>query len=203
MEPKYEKYKGLHPGTVLKRELDKRNMAQRPFAISIGEFPQTINAILKGKRSLNTATALKIEHALALEEGTLMILQVYFDIQKIKEKDTEKKLQTPNTERLRKSLFWDTDINKIQWKSQSAAVINRIFERGNIGEKKEIVKFYGSLEIRTVLNAAHAKMDLRAKKLHYRFDPKNKVLNAAKDLKPESISPIKRKKRNDAPVSQK
>ena len=47
------KYKGIHPGIVLKRELKKRSIKQRPFAMSIQEHPQTLNAITKGKRNLN------------------------------------------------------------------------------------------------------------------------------------------------------
>lgn len=68
------KYKGIHPGIVLKRELDKRAIKQRPFALSLQEHPQTLNAIIKGKRTLNTALALKIEEKLDLQEGTLAIL---------------------------------------------------------------------------------------------------------------------------------
>lgn len=64
-----EKYKGIHPGIILEREFKKRGLQQRPFALSIGEHPQTLNAITKGKRKLNTALALKIEEKLGLEEG--------------------------------------------------------------------------------------------------------------------------------------
>src|SRR5688572_28557796 len=53
-------YKGIHPGIVLKRELEKRSLKQRPFALSIEEHPQTLNAITKGKRNMYTALALKI-----------------------------------------------------------------------------------------------------------------------------------------------
>lgn len=38
-------------------------------------------------------------------------------------------MKTPNLSLLRKSLFWDTDINKIDWKKQYKAVIQRVFER--------------------------------------------------------------------------
>jgi len=48
MSSKYEKYKGIHPGKVLEQELKKRNISQRPFAQSIEEHPQSLNAILKG-----------------------------------------------------------------------------------------------------------------------------------------------------------
>ena len=105
-----EKYKGIHPGIILEREFKKRALHKRPFALSIGEHPQTLNAITKGKRKLNTALALKIEEKLSLEEGTLALLQTYFDINEEKLKRENK---TPNLEIIRKSLFLDTDINLI------------------------------------------------------------------------------------------
>jgi len=81
MTEEFELYRGIHPGEVIERLLNKRNINQRPFALSLPEHPQTFNAILKGRRSLNTPLSLKIEKALDLEEGSLMTLQVYYDIQ--------------------------------------------------------------------------------------------------------------------------
>jgi plasmid maintenance system antidote protein VapI len=86
-----EKYKGIHPGIILEREFKKRALHQRPFALSIGEHPQTINAITKGKRKLNTALALKIEGKLGFDEGSLAILQTYFDINEEKHKIEKEK----------------------------------------------------------------------------------------------------------------
>lgn len=148
-----EKYKGIHPGIVLNRLLDKKHISQRPFALMIGEYPQTINAITKGRRKLNTALALKIEKQLELQEGTLAILQTYFDIKEEKQKASLSK--TPNLSIIRKSLFWDTEINNIDWEKQYKAVIQRVFERGNDIEKNEVERFYGKSKIDKVL--AHNK----------------------------------------------
>jgi antitoxin HigA-1 len=144
-----EKYKGLHPGIVLEREFKKRALQQRPFALSINEHPQTLNAITKGKRKLNTALAIKIEEKLGLEEGTLALLQTYFDINEEKRK---RKSNTPNLSLIRKSLFWDTNITMIDWDKQYKAVIRRIFERGNDSEKQELMHFYGADKINFALN---------------------------------------------------
>lgn len=148
MEKQFEKYKGIHPGIILERELKKRSLRQRPFALSIAEHPQSFNAIVKGKRSLNTALALKIEKGLDLDEGTFVMLQAYYDIQKEKEKQSR---FTPNLTIVRKSLFWDTDISRIDWEKQAKAVIERVFERGNDDEKEEMVRFYGQTKIQSVL----------------------------------------------------
>nr|WP_315155730.1 plasmid maintenance system antidote protein [uncultured Flavobacterium sp.] len=145
--------KGIHPGFVLERELKKRNLGKGKFAISVNEFPQTLTAITKGKRSMNTALALKIEKSLSLEEGYFMILQVYYDIEQEKKKDLQSlKEKTPNLKLLRSILFWDTDINKIDWQKQKKAVIKRIFERGNETEKNEITRFYGSQNVNAIVN---------------------------------------------------
>jgi addiction module HigA family antidote len=148
MDNLIEKYKGIHPGAIIERELKKRKLAQRPFALSIFEHPQTLNAITKGKRGINTALALKIEKALGLEEGTLMILQIYYDIRIEKQKRNIS--AHPDFSIIRKILFWDTDVDKIDWEKYYKYVINRVFERGNDEEKKEMLRFYGEEKIKEI-----------------------------------------------------
>jgi addiction module HigA family antidote len=133
--------KGLHPGIILERELKKRKLSKAHFAHTIQEFPQTLGAITKGKRNMNTALALRIEQALGLEEGYFMILQVFYEIKEEKRKQHE--TLHPDLSKLRPVLFWDTSIDKIDWQQQKRAIIQRVFERGNEREKKEITRFYG------------------------------------------------------------
>lgn len=154
MKQHFEKYKGIHPGIVLGRELKKRSIRQRPFALSIAEHPQTFNAIIKGKRSINAALALKIEGKLNFEEGSLLVLQAYYDIRKEKEKDNNSR---PNLSILRKALFWDTDIDHIDWEKQYKAIFRRVFERGNEAEKQEIIRFYGKAKMDAALEMPKTK----------------------------------------------
>lgn len=150
MQKSFEKYKGIHPGAIIGRELAKRKLKQRPFALSIMEHPQTFNSIIKGKRDLPLATALKIERALGLEEGTLALLQTYFDIEREKKKYAS--MRRPDLSRLRTNLFWDTDVNTIDWERQAKAVIKRVFERGNFTEKKHITQFYGVPKVKSIMD---------------------------------------------------
>ena len=143
MENQTSTLKGIHPGFFLAYELKKRGLRKSRFALTVNEFPQTLVAITKGKRKMNTALALKIENALGLEEGFLMILQVYFDIDEEKRK---KKIQ-PDLSKLRSVLFWDTEMDSIDWEKQKNAVIKRVFSRGNEQEKNEILAFYGKKAI--------------------------------------------------------
>lgn len=142
--------KGIHPGIILGRELKKRKLGKGRFALSINEFPQTLTSITKGKRRMNTALSLKIERALNMEEGYFMILQTYFDIEQEKKKLTAN--YHPDLSLIRPVVFWDTDILKIDWVKNKSAVIQRIFERGGEQEIKEIIRFYGTETILSILN---------------------------------------------------
>lgn len=141
--------KGIHPGIILERELRKRNFSKAQFALSIGEYPQTLGAITKGKRNMNTALALKIEQALDMEEGYFMILQVFFEIKM--EKLKQHSNNSSDHPKLRRLLFWDTRMEKIDWQKQKRAVIQRVFERGNDQEKQEVIRFYGNTVVENIL----------------------------------------------------
>lgn len=147
------KYKGIHPGIILERELKKRSFKKRPFALTVDEYPQVINDITKGKRNIPIALAFKIEKELELEEGTIVLLQSYYDI----EKEKSRIQSSPDFSILRKSLFWDTNINEIDWNKHYKSVINRVFERGNEKEKKEIERFYGKRKTEIALNSDKTK----------------------------------------------
>lgn len=149
MYERFQKYRGIHPGAVIDRELKKRNLSQRSFAISLPEHPQSFNAIIKGKRKLNIRLALKIEHALGLEEGTLLMLQMFYDINEEKRKEASG--YHPDFSILRMNLFWDADIHSIDWDKHAKAVIKRVFERGNTSEKEEIIRFYGLEKVKAVI----------------------------------------------------
>ena len=80
------KFKGFHPGIILERELKRKGLKKGPFALSLNEYPQTLNDITKGKRGITASLSIKLDQILGLEEGTMLILQAYYEIQKEKDK---------------------------------------------------------------------------------------------------------------------
>lgn len=134
-----DKIKGIHPGLIINRLLKSALINQRQFAISINEHPQTLGAIINGKRRMNVELSLKIEEKLNLDEGYLMSLQVFYDIKQSKI-DIEYK---PDLSVFRPVTFWDTTIDKIDWEQMKIAVIKRVFSYGSIKEQNEILRFYG------------------------------------------------------------
>jgi len=51
---------------------------------------------------------------------------------------------TPN---FHKRLFWDWNFSKIDWEKHYLAVIDRIIERGDKDDWKELVRYYGKPKI--------------------------------------------------------
>ena len=153
--------KGVHPGIILERELKRRKLPKGRFALEINEYPQTVVAVTKGKRRITTALALKAEKALGLEEGYFLTLQAWYDIKKEKtgrgdprgRPDPRGCPDSRGRPNLRPALFWDTDINTINWDKHKESVIKRVLERGNETEKSEIARFYGF--INTIAMADH------------------------------------------------
>ncbi len=140
MIPEFSKIKGIPPSAILKRELKNRNIKSKELADSIGEHKQTISAILNGRRGINPSLSIKLGHFFNIDEDYFLLLQASYDVKKIKQK--EYLSQKPNLKLIRKSLFWDTDFDNIDWQKNKRAVIKRIFERGNEQEIKAILSFY-------------------------------------------------------------
>jgi plasmid maintenance system antidote protein VapI len=149
MKPEIDIVKGIHPGIYLDHKIREKRLKKGQLALSVNEYPQTLTSITKGKRDMNISLALKLEKALDLAEGTLMILQVYYDIKKEKKK---LEIEKPDLAKIRPVIFWDTNLHTIEWNRQYESVIRRVFERGNEQEKKEITRFYGKEKIDRVMN---------------------------------------------------
>ena len=131
--------KGLHPGYFLENELKKRKISKKEFAESVNEHLQTIVSITKAKRKFTPELSIKTDDFLHLDEGFILTLQAFYEIKKLKE---ELNNQKPDLTKIRPVLFWDTDLNQINWQKQKESVLKRVIERGNNQEKEEIFRFY-------------------------------------------------------------
>ncbi|MFV0554078.1 MAG: DUF6922 domain-containing protein [Mangrovibacterium sp.] len=116
-------------------------MTSKEFALSLGEYPQTINAISNERRGINPALSIKLGNAFQIDEAYFMLLQAYYELE-IERKRAIPHQAKPNLSKLRPILFWDTEIAHIDWEKQRKAIIRRVFERGNEEEILEIISFY-------------------------------------------------------------
>ena len=78
----------VHPGELLKEELECRHISQKSFASQL-ELPYSaLNEILNGKRPVTTDFALLVEAALGVEPNLLLRMQASYNMQVAK---TDKK----------------------------------------------------------------------------------------------------------------
>lgn len=73
--------RAIHPGEMLKDELEVRGISQRKFAGIIGMSYTAFNEIINGKRSITTDTALKIEAATGISANIWIRLQTDYNMQ--------------------------------------------------------------------------------------------------------------------------
>lgn len=60
----YQSSYNIHPGEILRDEIESRGVSQKELASSMGVSYSTLNEILNAKRAINTEYALLLEAAL-------------------------------------------------------------------------------------------------------------------------------------------
>ena len=71
----------IHPGEILKDEIEYRGISQRKLAAQMGISPTLLNEILNGKRAVSAEYALLFEATLGIDAEPLIKLQVDYNIQ--------------------------------------------------------------------------------------------------------------------------
>jgi addiction module HigA family antidote len=71
----------VHPGPVIKDEIEFRGISQRQLAKQMGISYSQFNEILNGKRPLSTETALLLEATLGIDAAPLMNMQTDYNLQ--------------------------------------------------------------------------------------------------------------------------
>lgn len=75
----------IHPGEILKEELEFRNLAQNKLASQIGVSYKVLNDILNSRRNLTTSMAMLIEAAIGISASLLMRIQLDYNMRVVKE----------------------------------------------------------------------------------------------------------------------
>jgi addiction module HigA family antidote len=72
--------RAVHPGEILKDELDELGVTPTEFARQIDVPPNRVSQIIAGKRSITGDTALRFGHWFAIEPQFWLNLQAQFDL---------------------------------------------------------------------------------------------------------------------------
>lgn len=131
-------YKGIAPGKVISRTLKKQGITQREVAVLANMHYQTLNAIISGKREITISQSLELDKALGFEKGFLAIIQTYYKISQLSKLSAEIKPHPV----IRPYVFWDIDIETLDWIANKDFIIQRVNERGNKSEIESIRRYY-------------------------------------------------------------
>lgn len=71
----------IHPGEILKDELEARGVSQRKFARTINVSYSLLNEVVNGKRPITTEYALKIEAATGIPAYIWVNMQAAYNMQ--------------------------------------------------------------------------------------------------------------------------
>ena len=90
--------KATHPGILIKDEIECIGITQKELALKLGIAPNIVNELIKGKRNITAALAIKLEEILKIDAQYWMQLQAQYEIQtiKIRQKNEINKLSISN-----------------------------------------------------------------------------------------------------------
>jgi antitoxin HigA-1 len=78
-----KKFHEVHPGAVLREELEARGLSAAAFALKLRVAPQRVQEIVAGKRAITPETALRIGTALGTGARLWLAMQQAYDLRKI------------------------------------------------------------------------------------------------------------------------
>jgi addiction module HigA family antidote len=78
-----KKFHEIHPGALLREELETRGLSAAAFALQLRVPPQRIQEIVAEKRAITPETALRIGTALGTGARVWLAMQQAYDLRKV------------------------------------------------------------------------------------------------------------------------
>jgi HTH-type transcriptional regulator/antitoxin HigA len=94
----------MHPGRLLKDELNAREMKQIDLAKELGIAKNVMSDIINGKRNLTPEMAVRLENAFGIKAEFWMKYQVAYEIDKIRIKNKKAVEKASISEKAKKQL---------------------------------------------------------------------------------------------------
>ena len=87
-------FMAVHPGMMIKPELEERVISQKDFAKMLGVQASHLSEVLNGKRALTKDLAVKIEGAIGLPAKMLLSAQTQYDLESVSAPLDDKEQET-------------------------------------------------------------------------------------------------------------
>ena len=73
-------FQAIHPGAILREELEARGLSANAFALRLRVPPQRIQDIVAGRRGISPETALRLEASLGTPARLWLDMQAGYDL---------------------------------------------------------------------------------------------------------------------------
>ena len=131
--------------------MTKEGISQSQLAERSGIVRQRICDYLANRRRITVEASLNLEKALCIGiKGFFYRIQANHDIYTCLKEQTMN--NRPNIGYYRKAVFWDTEIEKLDWDKNRQWINRRVFEYGGEDEILETIRFYGKDVVKEVLS---------------------------------------------------
>ena len=87
-------FMAVHPGMMIKPELEERVISQKDFAKMLGVQASHLSEVLNGKRAITKDLAVKIEGAIGLPAKMLLSAQTQYDLESVSAPLDDKEQET-------------------------------------------------------------------------------------------------------------
>ncbi len=162
----FDTYKDIPLCLIIKKDLRKRKLSQKDLARIIGVSEDELNHALNGKSCFSKQQAASIDRFFGYEESFTIRLQMIATSKKSKvdSKKLNSKIDSVNTSEdnpsldyeipmVRSCVFWDIDMQSLDWIRHQKFIERRIAQYGNQEEKIAIARFYSSMNHLTITSS--------------------------------------------------
>lgn len=138
----FETYKGMNPSIIIFKMLERKNMTQKQLAEKTGIQRQTLNAILKNRRDIPISLSVRLDEQLGFDTGFFATIQAYYLAGIVCREALAKRLENRHKPSIRPVIFWDVDIDKLDWAAQKDFIMERVLSRGSKEEINSVRQYY-------------------------------------------------------------
>lgn len=144
MTRRYEIYKDIPLNLIIKKDLKKKKLSQKVLAQILGMSYRSLNKAINGHRYFTKEEGDRIDSFFDYETEFIIRIQ---GVKKESQKTflTLDKSTRNSIPQVRACVFWDIDINKLDWIKHSRFIIERVSVYGNNEEKESVNNYYKSL----------------------------------------------------------
>ena len=133
-------YKGIAPGKIIAHGLKERGLSQKELAERVQCHAQTISAIVTGIRDIPLDLSFRLDKEFGFEGGFFLLMQTHYKIRiHALQSQTAPRGIIPS---IRRIVFWDIDMDTLDWNANKDYIIRRVEERGNENEKQQVKAYY-------------------------------------------------------------